>query len=168
MKGKGNKKIMMKKNQAFTLIELMIVVAIIALLATMGISSYSNAVKKARDGKKKADIQTIATALTLYRGDEREYPVSLGDLATKKYLATVPDATNDDGQVNYTYKVTNKDNGACDNTGNNLCKKFIICTESLEYPRGNANSSTNDKLTTCANDDNAEGNACVYYCVENQ
>lgn len=47
----------------FTLIELMVVVSIIAFLSVIGITAFSNAQKQARDGRRRADIDAIATAL---------------------------------------------------------------------------------------------------------
>lgn len=61
----------------FTMIEILVVVAIIALLTTIGIISYTQTNKKARDGKRKADMEQVRAALVLYRTDEGEYPESL-------------------------------------------------------------------------------------------
>lgn len=47
----------------FTLVELMIVVAIIAILAVVGISVYSNTQKSARDSRRQADVSSIASAM---------------------------------------------------------------------------------------------------------
>jgi prepilin-type N-terminal cleavage/methylation domain-containing protein len=49
----------MKKQQGFTLIELMVVMAIIAILATAGLSAYTGYIKKARDAVRMADINAI-------------------------------------------------------------------------------------------------------------
>lgn len=57
----------MKKNypssRGFTLVELMVVVAIIAILAVVGITVYSNVQKSARDARRQADIGAITSAL---------------------------------------------------------------------------------------------------------
>lgn len=63
-----------QKNKGFTLIELMVVMIIIAILATLGIVAYSQATIAARDGKRKADIETVRQALLLYRQDNTAYP----------------------------------------------------------------------------------------------
>lgn len=57
----------MKKQKGFTLIELMVVMAIIAILVTAGLSAYTSYIKGARDIKRLAmahELQTIVEALS--------------------------------------------------------------------------------------------------------
>ncbi len=49
--------------KAFTLIELMVVVAVIAILATLGVSNFSAAIKRTRNAGRQADMQAVAKAL---------------------------------------------------------------------------------------------------------
>jgi prepilin-type N-terminal cleavage/methylation domain-containing protein len=51
----------MKKQSGFTLIELMVVMAIIAILATAGLSAYTGYIKKSRDTVRIADLNAINT-----------------------------------------------------------------------------------------------------------
>lgn len=67
----------MKKNQGFTLIELLVVSTIIVVLSAIGLVSYTNASKGARDSKRKADLETVRQAMVLYRSDNQEYPDGL-------------------------------------------------------------------------------------------
>lgn len=61
-------------NPGFTLVELLIVVAIISLLMTIGISVYNSATVSARDSKRKADVDAIAKNLeTNYDVANRTY-----------------------------------------------------------------------------------------------
>lgn len=60
----------------FTLIELLIVMVIIGILATIGLVNFSTARQKARDAKRKADLETVAKSLEAYANDHRGYPVS--------------------------------------------------------------------------------------------
>ncbi|MCX6812152.1 MAG: prepilin-type N-terminal cleavage/methylation domain-containing protein [Candidatus Berkelbacteria bacterium] len=57
------------KKRAFTLIELLIVIAIIAILATIIFISLASAKKKAQNTKIKADISGMSTALEIARSD---------------------------------------------------------------------------------------------------
>jgi len=82
---------MKNQNKGFTLIELVVVVAIIGILAGIGIATYSSANKKARDGKRKADIESIRSALEMYKADVGSYPDDLSDLtATPVYIHDIP------------------------------------------------------------------------------
>lgn len=62
----------MKK--AFTLIELIIVVAIIAILSVIIVYAIGNAQAKSRDTKRKADLKAVAGALEAYRSQIGRYP----------------------------------------------------------------------------------------------
>lgn len=65
-----------KKNIfGFTLVELLIVIAIIGLLTGMIVISTRHIKAKARDGQRVSDINSISTALTLYHNDYNAYPV---------------------------------------------------------------------------------------------
>ncbi len=52
-----------KNPQGFTLIELMVVIAIIAILSVIGITIFSGAQKNSRDAKRKGDIEAISSAI---------------------------------------------------------------------------------------------------------
>lgn len=55
--------------KGFTLIELLIVMTIIAILAGLALVSYQSARKSARDGKRKAELEEVRSALEMYRAD---------------------------------------------------------------------------------------------------
>jgi general secretion pathway protein G len=65
-----------RKNRAFTLIELMIVIVIIGILATLLIPRIMERPEEARRIKAKADIKTIESALKLYKIDSGVYPTT--------------------------------------------------------------------------------------------
>jgi prepilin-type N-terminal cleavage/methylation domain-containing protein len=87
-----------QQKQGFTLIELMIVVAIIGILAAIAIPQFANLVAKSQEGRTKANLGTIRSALSIYYGDtEGWYPVAaaanLSQLATGgRYLQVVPNS----------------------------------------------------------------------------
>ena len=60
----------------FTLIEIMVVVIIIGLLAAVIVPQVINKVDDARMTKAKADIQSLETALTMFRLDNSKYPTT--------------------------------------------------------------------------------------------
>jgi type II secretion system protein G len=66
----------MKSRSAFTLIELLIVVAIIAILAAIAVPNFLEAQTRAKVSRVYADFRTIGTALEAYAVDNRDYPNS--------------------------------------------------------------------------------------------
>lgn len=82
----------MKKSKGFTLIELMIVVAIIGILAAVAIPRFSDMLEKAREGATKGNIGAIKSAITIYYGDnEGQWPATIVPTGIfSKYLEKVP------------------------------------------------------------------------------
>lgn len=62
----------------FTLVELLIVISIIAILSTVGISAYAGSQRSARDAKRKADLNQINLYLQYYYSDNGKYPQAGG------------------------------------------------------------------------------------------
>src|SRR5438046_645642 len=60
--------------QAFTIIELLIVVAIIAILAAIAVPNFLESQTRAKTARVKADHRAIATALEAYYVDNNVYP----------------------------------------------------------------------------------------------
>jgi type II secretion system protein G len=71
----------MSKFRAFTLIELLIVVAIIAILAAIAVPNFLEAQVRSKVSREKANMRTIATALEAYRTDFSRYPLERCSLA---------------------------------------------------------------------------------------
>lgn len=65
-----------KTSAGFTLIELLVAATILSVLAMIGIVSFTSANVRARDGKRKADMEQARSALELYRSDIGYYPKS--------------------------------------------------------------------------------------------
>lgn len=65
---------MRKSLKAFTLIELLIVVAIIAILAAIAVPNFLEAQTRAKVTRVISDMRVLATGLELYRADESTYP----------------------------------------------------------------------------------------------
>ena len=76
----------------FTLIELMIVVAIIGILAAIAIPKFAELIRKSNEGASKGNLGAIRSALSIYYGDmEGSYPDNMAALTVAgKYLSNVP------------------------------------------------------------------------------
>lgn len=82
-----------KTNQGFTLIELMIVMVIMGVLATIGVGSFISSQKKSRDAKRKSELRQVAQALEAYYNDNSAYPTG----NTTDGRIKVCDATGENG-----------------------------------------------------------------------
>lgn len=67
----------MKTPKGFTLIELMVVIAIIGVLSSVVLASLNSARAKGRDAKRKAEMVSIQTALEMYYLDNNAYPIAI-------------------------------------------------------------------------------------------
>ncbi len=80
-----------KKDAGFTLIELMIVMAIIGILSVIAIPSYVSAVRHAREAVLKEDLHVLRNAIDSYTADKQKAPQSLDDLVQEGYIRSIPE-----------------------------------------------------------------------------
>ena len=83
-----------KAKRGFTLIELMIVVAIIGILAAIAIPKFADLIRKSNEGATKGNLGSIRSALSIYYGDqEGMYPNTPTALTSGgDYMASIPSA----------------------------------------------------------------------------
>jgi prepilin-type N-terminal cleavage/methylation domain-containing protein len=99
-----------KACKGFTLIEMLVVISIIGILATIVIANMAGVRERARDAQRKSDISQIQKAMEMYKNAQSPvaYPANLGLLATA-YMQTVPQdpscpaGTCSTGRYIYTY-----------------------------------------------------------------
>lgn len=88
-----------QKRAGFTLVELMVVIVIIGLLATVVAINVLPSQDKAMVGKAKADIATLEQAIETYRLDNLTFPNTLGALASAPAGLANPERYREGGYV---------------------------------------------------------------------
>lgn len=81
----------MQRARGFTLIELIVVMAIVALLASIAAPRYFNSLQKSKETALLASLTTLRDAIDQYAADKGHYPESLQELAAARYVREVPE-----------------------------------------------------------------------------
>lgn len=86
------KKVIMcrKTSRGFTLIEMLVVMAIIALLLTIALPRYFGSLEKSKDIALQENLKVIRITLDKFYADKGRYPDNLQELVEFKYLRSVP------------------------------------------------------------------------------
>jgi type IV pilus assembly protein PilA len=130
------------QKKGFTLLEILIVIAIIGILISIGVASYSSAQKKSRDSRRRGDLKAVQSAIEQYYSDSptASYPAA-GCAIPATYLPLgLPVDPKDVAPYQYSFTCATS--------------TYCICAQ-LESGLGNSSS-----------------NACAYgagsfYCVSN-
>ncbi len=80
-----------KPARGFTLIELIVVMAIVALLASIAAPRYFNSLHKSKETALLSSLNTMRDAIDQYAADKGRYPDSLQELATARYIRDIPE-----------------------------------------------------------------------------
>jgi prepilin-type N-terminal cleavage/methylation domain-containing protein len=133
-----------KYNKGFSLFELLVVISIIAIISAIGLTSYTQTQKRARDAKRREDIQAVSKALEQYYGVNSVYIVGCNPGAD--YLpGGMPTDPKNSGS--FVYEWTDD----CSTTA------YCVCARLEDTTGGN---SMNETCTFAASSE--------YYCVKNQ
>ncbi len=74
----------------FTLIELMIVIVVIGVLATIAIPNYVRSLQASKEAVLKEDLHVLRQQIDAYTNDKEKAPQSLDDLVSAGYMKTIP------------------------------------------------------------------------------
>lgn len=78
------------KRSGFTLIELMIVMAIIAIIMSIAVPIYNRSITRAKESVLKNNLFTLRTVIDEYTYDKQKAPQGLQDLVSEGYLRQIP------------------------------------------------------------------------------
>ncbi|ACT47988.1 type II secretion system protein [Methylotenera mobilis] len=78
-------------NQGFTLIEVLVVLAIIATLLSLVTPRYFNSIDRSKEAILKHDLITMRDAIDKFYSDKNAYPETIEELVQYKYLRSVPE-----------------------------------------------------------------------------
>ncbi len=95
----------------FTIVEVIVVIAIVAVLTVIIFPSINNIRAKNRDAERVSDIATIQLALSFYKNKIGQYPMSLEELFDEGYITN--ETFLDPNGEPYTYVALNRGSGVC-------------------------------------------------------
>jgi general secretion pathway protein G len=77
--------------RGFTLMEMLIVVAMIGIVASIAVGQYRQSIRKAEEAVLRENLYVMRTAINQYFADEGKHPADLIALVDDKYLRSVPE-----------------------------------------------------------------------------
>jgi general secretion pathway protein G len=141
--------------KGFTLVELLIVVAIIGILSTLLMANFIGVRQRARDAQRKADLRQIQSALELYRSDLGSYPASLSSCGGSLTGGSPPST--------YMQKIP------CDPSGSTYYNSgnYYYTSGGTSYSLGSCEENTADTQGTSSSPGGTGCSSNWYYVVNN-
>src|SRR5512133_4273750 len=78
------------RRRGFTLLELLVVMAIIGTLLTISVPRYFRSLQRSREAVLQQDLATLRESIDRFYGDTGKYPPTLAVLVEKRYLRGIP------------------------------------------------------------------------------
>lgn len=108
----------LKSNKGFTLVELMLVVAIVGVLSAIGMAQYEHFVAKARQAEAKVALSAIYTSESAFFAENNAYTACL------RQIGYVPEGTVRYYLVGFSYSAANDSSNPCGPNGNQPCSYY--------------------------------------------
>lgn len=140
------------KNKGFTLIELLVTISIIALLAAIGLTTYTTILKQGRDSKRQSDLRSLQSALEQYYADQQFYPFKNAIIINSVTINGLQTLLNKTAPPAFTSSVGNPVAPSSTKTYMNALPRDPSAT-AYKYD------------SVPAGCDNSSANACTSYCL---
>jgi general secretion pathway protein G len=79
-----------RNDAGFTLIEIIVVMSLIVLLASIGLVAYQSSLQRGREAVLREDLFRMRDAIDQYYADKNRYPADLNELVASAYMRRVP------------------------------------------------------------------------------
>lgn len=79
-----------RREEGWTLVELLVVISLIMILASMALVQYRNSITSAKEATLKAQLFQMRDAIDQYYADKGKYPESLQTLVSENYIRAIP------------------------------------------------------------------------------
>ena len=102
-----------RKESGFTIVELLVVIVVIAILASISVVSYNGIQQRARDSARDSAVRSLKLALEVYKSDFNQYPIAganpnsgylitgLTSSLVPTYISKIPDDPDTTKHLNY-------------------------------------------------------------------
>lgn len=146
-----------RHRNGFTLVELMVVIGLLGVLSLIGMTVYTTSQQRARDARRKTDMETLRQAVELYKADNNAYPNYTGrtdltgfkNLLSPTYLSSTNFPTDPQFNTTRTYYYQRTAN-----TTYNLCARLEKPVPGVDAVCGNLINSDCNTSTGTQNDCN--------------
>ena len=81
----------LRSTRGFTMIELLIVLTLVVILASMGMVQYRNSVQSAKEAVLKENLFRMRDAMDQFYADKQKWPSDLSELVSEGYIREIPD-----------------------------------------------------------------------------
>ena len=86
----GRARARLRDARGFTMIEILIVLTLVVVLASMAMVNYTNSVRRSEEAVLKEDLFRLRDAMDQYYADKNKWPSDLADLVSAGYIREVP------------------------------------------------------------------------------